>query len=183
MIGGGFTIPPPGGKMRRSSGRAGRLLRRVRRDRNEIPGKVTPNEPDESADAPDALAVGLSGALGKQYASDVRLFLAGLARLLEDVLPGEARVTRVGRFGGASRPVKSIEVDVAGVAGGDATRYVIENTVHRAITATRTRVVRGIALKTEPISVADWIAAVGAAVAARARDNEAGLDALKSFLT
>lgn len=133
-------------------------------------------------DALDALEVGLSGALARQYAGDTRIFLSGLARLLESALPGAVRVTRAGRFGGASRPVKRIAVDVAGEGAGDATRYVIENPEHRSLLATRTRIVRGIALKTEPVAVENWIAAVGAAVTARAQNNKATLDALKSFL-
>lgn len=144
--------------------------------------KTTRNEADEPEDNPDALEIGLSGALARQYAGDVRIFLAGLASLLESALPGEAQVMRVGRWGGASRPIRSIEVDVPGATDGDALRYLIENPRDRLFITTRTRVVRNIALKTEPISVADWLAAIGAAVTARARQNGAALDALKSFL-
>ena len=132
----------------------------------------------DEADDP-ALAIGVAAALARQYSEDARTFLIGLAVLLENALPGEVTVRRAGLFG-TGRPVKRIEATLT-APDGAVTRYRLEDAEHGPLTATRTRIVREIALKTEPIAADQWIAEVGAAVAERARHSKSARDALKTL--
>ena len=75
----------------------------------------------------------------------------------------------------------TVEFEMADATGGKAARYAIEDS-HGRVTATRTQVVRGIALKTEPLSVEDWIQEVGAAIAGEVDRNKAARDALRDLL-
>jgi hypothetical protein len=114
--------------------------------------------------------------MSRQYTEDSRGFLLSLADLLESALPGEARIRRSGLLGGNSRPVRRIEVDFP------AGRFAIEDPGRGPLVATRTQVVRDVALKTESISVQDWIQAVSAAMSHRAEDSKATRDSLQQLL-
>lgn len=131
----------------------------------------------------EALAMQVAGTLAARHAADARVFLNALARLLDDTLPGEAEIKRGGLFGGDNRPVKQIRVFFRDPSSADdGTRFTLDDPGRGPLSATQTRIVRGIALKTAGMEIADWIAAVGAAIAARAAGNKATRDALRALL-
>ncbi|MBC8102356.1 MAG: hypothetical protein H7Z41_07190 [Cytophagales bacterium] len=132
--------------------------------------------PLSPADVPNALEIGVAAAMSRQYAEDSRAFLLGLASLLESALPGEARVRRVGLIGGSSRPIRRIEVDFT------EGRFAIEDPGRGPLLATRTQIVRSVALKTETLGVDAWIEAVSGAIARRAVESKAARDALRQLL-
>lgn len=133
----------------------------------------------------DALAIGVSGAMARQYAQDARGFLSQLARFLTSALGEDAVVVkRAGLFGGDARPVKRIEFTLSAEGGARATRYSIKDAGggRGGVTATRAQIVHNVALKTEPMPVQQWIEAVGTALAAEAERGRAARDALRDLL-
>ncbi len=121
-------------------------------------------------DTDDWERVGVAAALAKQYADDERDFLVVLASMLEAALPAETRVDRGGWFG--KKAIRRISV-----AFPDFT-YAVCDTGRGPLEASRARIVRGVALKTEPLPVPDWIAMLSAAIEARAATSQAARDAL-----
>src|SRR4051812_44071522 len=90
----------------------------------------------------EGLKLSLAAALSKQYAADSRSFLTALAQMLESALPDETEVrTRGGLF--SKKHVHCVTT----VLDGD--RYSLEDPGHGPLRASRTHIVRGIALKTE----------------------------------
>lgn len=148
-------------------------------NRHEMTNPDSMGETDEQA---SNLELSIAGAMASQYAADSRAFLGLLADLLETALPGETQVQRVGIFGGNRRPVRRIEVTFLVEGGAKADRYAIEDLGRGPLVATRSQIVRDIALKTESVLMADWIQAVGTAVAQRAEENKAVRDALSGLL-
>jgi hypothetical protein len=124
----------------------------------------------------DALEMSVAAAMSRQYTADSRVFLLSLADMLELALPGEARIRRSGLLGGNSRPVRRIEIDFP------EGRFALEDPGRGPLVATRTQVVRDVALKTEPVTVNDWIQAVSAAMARRAAESKATRDSLRQLL-
>ena len=123
----------------------------------------------------DWMKFGVAATLGRQYAQDERQFLARLATLLQGALPGEVEVTqRGGLF--SKKTVQS----VAATLGEN--RYTLTDTGHGPLQAARTHIVRGIALKTEPVSVADWLTDVGAILDERVRASGAARAALERLV-
>ncbi len=114
---------------------------------------------------------GVAATLSRQYAADERVFLELLAQMLEQALPDEAEI---GKRGGlfSKKTVQKVAVTL-----GD-NRYTLEDPGRGPLRATRTRIVRGIALKTEAIPVEEWLAELGAALDERARTSAAAREAL-----
>ena len=137
------------------------------------------SSPDDPA---DALEISIAASMARQYEADARSFLKSLAELLESALPGEATIQRSGLFGGDKRPIKRLEIDFADDSTGHATRLALEDPGKGALVATRTQLVRGIALKTESIPPGNLIVALGRAIAKRAEANRATRNALASLL-
>ena len=133
-------------------------------------------------DAPDALAISVAGVMARQHADDSRAFLQSLAALLTSVMPGETVVERVGLWGGGKRSVRRLEVTFAEDSGATLTRYSLEDGGLGTIAAARAQIVRGIAVKNEPISPDDWIEAVSRAIVRRAEQHKATRDALQRLL-
>ena len=118
---------------------------------------------------------GVAATLSKQYAADQRMFLDLLAQMLEGALPGEVEI---GRKGGlfAKKTVQRVTVTI-----GDY-RYTLEDPGRGPLVATRIRIVRGIALKTETIPVEEWLAELGAALDERAGASAAAREALARMI-
>ena len=114
--------------------------------------------------------------MARQYAEDAKGFLNALAALLESALPGEAVVSRKGLLGGDKRPITKLAVTLG------ETKFTLEAPERGPLVATKTQIVRGIALKTESLPVEDGIALLGAAIATRAETNKAARNALADFL-
>ena len=118
---------------------------------------------------------GVAATLAKQYAADQRDFLELLARMLESALPEEAEI---GRRGGlfAKKTVCRVTITLG------ENRYTLEDPGRGPLRATRTHIVRGIALKTEAITVQDWLAELGAALDERAQTSAQAREALSHFV-
>ena len=117
--------------------------------------------------------LGVAAALGREYAADGRAFLPFLVQLLEGAMPGETQVRTQGFF---KKTVVGVSVDFGGI------RYVVEDPGRGGLSATRTQVVRGIALKTEPVPMAELLADLEAALEARAAENAQARAALAQML-
>src|SRR5689334_24469299 len=104
---------------------------------------------------------------------DVDTFFGVLVAKLAAALPDRVEVERGGLLG-RSKP------KAVAVALGD-NRYEAERD-GRAVRCRRRTVVRGIALKSEVLTVEDWIAALSADLLAEARASERARLALESLL-
>jgi hypothetical protein len=122
-------------------------------------------------EAQDWVRFGVAATLSKQYAADQRGFLEMLARLLEGAMPGETEVLRRGGLF-SKKTVQRVTVTLG------ENRFTLEDPGRGPLQAARVRVVRGIALKTEPISVEEWVDALSAYVDERARTDQAAREAL-----
>ena len=114
---------------------------------------------------------GVAATLSKQYAADQRVFLDLLASMLESALPGEAEVVKRGGLFSKKTLSKVI------VTFGD-NRYTLEDPGRGPLEASRTRIVRGIALKTEALPVEIWLAEMSANLDERAKTSAAAREAL-----
>ncbi len=123
----------------------------------------------------DWLKFGVAAALSKQYGADQRAFLAMLASMLEAALPGEVEVARQGGLF-SKKTIKSVTITLTD------NRYTLEDPGRGNLRATRTRVVRGIALKTEELPMQDWVTEIGAFLDERARTSQAAREALSRLV-
>ena len=109
--------------------------------------------------------------------SDTRLFLTALAEKLGGALPQQCVVERRGGMFSKEKPVHKVSVELG------EHRYVIENTGRGGLRAARTRVVRGIALKTDELPVDEWIDSLSRDLALYAARNQQTRLALERLLT
>lgn len=117
--------------------------------------------------------MGVAAALGREYAADGKAFLPFLARLLESAMPDETEIRTQGLF---KKAVVGVRVELDGV------RYAIEDPGRGALVATRTQVVRGIALKTEALAMPEILAELETALQTRAAENARARSALAEML-
>jgi len=120
-----------------------------------------------------AIGLGVSAALAQEYAQDQREFLPLIASVLKSALPNDVEVLEQGLFKKTIRGVS--------VRQGE-NKLLLEDVGRGSLQASFTRVVRGIALKTESISVEEWVALVGEALEKSAKDNLAARNALAARL-
>ncbi len=118
--------------------------------------------------------IGVATALAKEFAADQKHFLKLLAQSLEQSLPGEAEVKTKGFF--SSKSITGVSVVL-----GDH-RYMIEDQGRGPLVAARTKIVRGIALKTEDISVSECVEQISDELERRAGKTAEGRNALASLL-
>lgn len=117
--------------------------------------------------------LGVAAALGREYAADARAFLPYLARMLEGAMPDETEVRTQGFF---KKTIVGVGLDLGG------TRYSVDDPGRGPLAAARTQVVRGIALKTEPLSLEECLAELETALENRARENASARRALGQML-
>lgn len=117
--------------------------------------------------------MGVAAALGREYAAEGKTFLEFLARLLKSTMPDETEVATKGLF---KKSVQGVTVDL-----GD-TRFTIQDPGKGPLAASRAQVVRGIALKTEPISVEECLRELEIALESRANENARARQALSDML-
>lgn len=103
--------------------------------------------------------LGVAAALHRRLLSDVRDLLPFLAKMFDEALPGEAQIETRGWF--SSKRVVGVAVKL-----GD-TRIAIRDPGAGPLVATKTKVVRGIELKTSEAPLEECVAEIGAAVEAR----------------
>ena len=108
---------------------------------------------------------------------DLDTFVESLAVKLEALLPGRVRVGRARRGFMGPKSVRSISVD----AGG--TRLELLRDAHDQIETRSARVSGGITLKTEPMAIDDWMAALGEALTTEAGRSASTRQALERLLT
>jgi hypothetical protein len=127
------------------------------------------------SDERDAASLGASFAagLGQEAAGDRELFLSLLVEALAPVLGERLKVERAGSWFRRDGPIRRIRAEL------DDDQFALEVGRGGALRATRCRVVRGIALKTDELPVEAWLQAVGAALAEYARTHREAMDALK----
>ena len=119
--------------------------------------------------------LGVAAALSQGYARDQRSLLETLAAMLESALPGEAQIQRRGGLF-SRKVVQQIGLEL----GPD--RDTLEDPGRGSLRASRTRVVRGIALKTEEIPVEEWLDALSATLEERARVSGSARAARERFV-
>src|SRR5437899_7653336 len=108
--------------------------------------------------------------------SDLTVFVDVLADKLEGALPGLVRVERKStRFLGKEKRVERIQCRLGEL------RYVLST--RNGIEARRAREVRGVVLKTEELSLDEWLAALVHDLAGEAESNEQAQLALQKLLT
>ena len=125
----------------------------------------------------NALQLGVAAYLAKSYGEDERDFLESAALMLERALPESTRIERGGAFWSKVRPVKNLAVTL-----GDLEWMLANRGKNAPLEAQIRRSVRGVALKTETVSMADWIARLSAALNERAGQSQSAREALEAWL-
>ncbi|HVC79829.1 MAG TPA: hypothetical protein VNL35_04920 [Chloroflexota bacterium] len=109
--------------------------------------------------------------------SDTKAFLGALAEKLGGALPAQCTVERKGGLFAKEKPVHRVSVELG------EHRYAIELAGHGGLRASRIKVVRGIALKTEELPVDTWIEELSRDLSAHAAKNSQARMALERLLT
>jgi hypothetical protein len=124
----------------------------------------------------DAADVELLAASLRASSSDLSVFVEVLADKLEDALPGRVKVgRRPTRFLGKQKRVERLECELAGQ------RYLLAAR-DGVVEARRATVVRGVVLKTEELSLEEWLDALARGLADEARTSESAQLALQRLL-
>ena len=118
--------------------------------------------------------LGVAAALAKEYQADQRSLLPLLADTFERSFPGNVQKRTKGMFG--SKHLVSVEI-----ALGDFV-FAIEDPGSGSLVASRKRMVRGIALKTETISMAECLQQLGDVLEENARTSAETHNALARSL-
>ena len=108
--------------------------------------------------------------------TDIKAFLGALAVKLEGSLPEHTKVTRQGSLFSREHPVKEVKILLGEY------EYRIGRERQGPLVAVRAKVVRGIVLKTEQISVEQWIEELSEALARVAAQSAQARAALERFL-
>lgn len=118
--------------------------------------------------------MGVAAALSRDFAAEGRAYVPTLARLLQQALPDEAEPILSGGL---------LRKSVTGVrlALGDF-RYELDSSEKGPVRASKTHVVRGISLKSEPVPVDEWMREVGHALEARMQESARVRSALSELL-
>jgi hypothetical protein len=123
----------------------------------------------------DWVKVGVAAELTKQYAADQRALLESLATMLESAFPNETVVVRKGGLFSKKTPAQ-IKVRFGEYS------YNLEDTGRGPLRASQTKIVRGIALKTEEIPVEDWLVLLGEELEGHTRNHARAREALSKFV-
>lgn len=118
--------------------------------------------------------LGVASALAKQFESDQRHLLQLLAQSFERDFPGQTKTRTKGLF--SAKHVVALEITLGDFA------YTIEDSGSGSLFATKKKIVRGIALKTDPIPVPDCLAELAQALETKARTSAETHNALAEAL-
>jgi hypothetical protein len=124
-------------------------------------------------DGSDVIGMGVAAALGRQYAQEQREFLPMMARILKDSMPESVELIEAGLFKKTLRGV---------VVNHEGNRYKLEDPGKGPLQASFIRVVKGIALKTETLTIQEWLAAVSEVLERTAVENASARAALARTL-
>ncbi len=131
--------------------------------------KVSMSEPSD----PGLLGASIAAGLGREYAGDREMFLSLLAESLAPAVGERLTVERAGGWFRRDGPVRRLRLDL------DDYQFTLAVGKGGALAATRGRIVRGIALRTEELPMEAWLEAVGVALAEYARTHREAMEALK----
>src|SRR5438309_1432104 len=109
--------------------------------------------------------------------SDTKAFLGALAEKLGGALPQQCVVERKGSLFSKEKHVHRVSVELG------EHRYLIEHASHGGLRASRAKVVRGIALKTDELTVDAWIDELSRDLSSHAARNSQARQALERLLT
>ena len=113
--------------------------------------------------------------LANKYVENQRDFFESLTKLLEDAIPTETEAIRTGGMF-SKKLVQKVTVAFK------EKRYAIEDVGHDCLHAERARVVQGIALKTESISIEIWVDEIVAFITERSRTSISARKALSRIM-
>lgn len=119
--------------------------------------------------------LGVAGALSRQYGEDQRNFLEMLADMLSSAMPEEVEIKKRGGLF-SKKTLQSVTVTL-----GDQ-RYTLEDPSYGSLHAFRTKIVRGIALKTEEMEVPDWLDSLGVSLEEKMKVSSTAREALSRLL-
>jgi len=111
------------------------------------------------------ISIGVAAALSREYAAEGSAFIPTLSQLLLAALPDCTEPIMAGGFL-AKKTLAGVRLSL-----GDF-QYVLDASAKGPAKASRTHTVRGIALKSEPMSVDEWLAEVGAGIEIRMHESE-----------
>src|SRR5437867_13432839 len=120
--------------------------------RRRYRGVTQEGEMPEETD-PGLLAASMAAGLGREAAGDREMFLSLLVEALAPALGERLRVERAGWLR-RDGPIRRLRLDL------DDDHFTLEVGKAGALAATRSRVVRGIALKTETLAMEAWLKAM-----------------------
>ena len=121
------------------------------------------------------IGLGVKASLAGLYKADQAGFVEEFAKTLERALPDETQVERRGGLFSEKR------ISAVCVHLGDY-QYCLEIQARGGVSATRTKVVRGIKLKTEPMEVEGWLNSVSDALGRFAESSQQTRDALWNLI-
>jgi hypothetical protein len=133
------------------------------------------NVVQQSPSPSDWESVGLAGVLLSRYRQDQQALLDQLGRFLEGTLSQETSVKRtLGVLG--PRHATAVTVELNGV------RYTLQRAKRGGLEGTRTRVVRGVAVRTESLPIEAWLEELTQALGAELDRTSSGRSALERLL-
>ncbi len=128
------------------------------------------------SDAGDSLDLDLVAASLRADQGDIEAFLEGLARKLEEAVPGRAQIERSRRGLRGPKLVKEITLEAAGVT------LSLRRGPGDALEATRARVSGGIVLKRDRIDADEWLTEVVGALGEEAGRSARTREVLERLL-
>lgn len=131
-------------------------------------------EPLEPSDG--SLQVDLLAASLRADTTDLKAFLEALAVKLEGAMPDQTVVTRQNKLFSKEHPVREILIAL------DEYQYRISHQERGPLFAQRAKVVRGIVLKTDQLSIDQWISELAGSLARQAEQSLSARVALERFL-
>jgi hypothetical protein len=123
--------------------------------------------------ASDWESLGVAGALLQRYQQDQQALLDQLAVFLESTLPHQTSVRRTLGVVGPRRTT-GLSLEIGGM------RYELADA--HGLQASRTRVVRGVAVRTEALPVEAWLTDMSAALSVELERTASGRAALERLL-
>jgi hypothetical protein len=127
-----------------------------------------------SIDVPDEDFDRLAAAL-RADSRDLSTFLEVVADKFEEALPGRTRVQREGGLLRRNRQVRQVSLELGEL------RFELDRS-RGEVVGRRTRVVRGIALKTEQMNLEEWLLELARALSAEAQASAQARSALQRLL-
>ena len=121
------------------------------------------------------LRAGVASELARQYEKEGADFFQSLAVLLETMLPEIAHIEKRGGLFAKKKPFRIT------IPAGE-NRLILEDAGAGVLRATHTRVVKGITLKTEEVSMQQWLEELSETLESRAQNSAAARQALSKFV-